>query len=380
MLKYIKYFFIVSLFLPLSVFALTTFITTQGGTGTTSPSGILYGDNNATQHLNTVSMGSGLTFSGGTLSSTAANFSYPFPNNATSTTLIFNGGFLSTASTTFSNLGTGEVGSNNGKLYVYATTTPGTVTSITGGLGLLGGTITTSGTLQLASYVATSTAETDGQLAYWTTTAGTPAKLSTVATSSASCTGVAACSAFTVVGGVSPAINVPFSFTPSAAGNSTSTTLILTNGVIANASSTMSSTLAVNGIASLTGGFISIASSTINTTVFDISPSTVIQHSYPSLSIATSTVSSTTYLFYAPAVPKQTWVSSTCSFQAGQIVTVQFFNGANPLDFIMATGTSLVRTTFTTNNIFSSGSIMGMKASSSAPYIGGCTLDRILNQ
>lgn len=50
--------------------AVSTFIIQQGGTGTTSPSGILYGDNGATSHLNTVSIGSNLTFSGGTLSAT----------------------------------------------------------------------------------------------------------------------------------------------------------------------------------------------------------------------------------------------------------------------------------------------------------------------
>lgn len=50
--------------------ALSTYITNQGGTGTSSPSGILYGDNNATDHLNTVTIGTNLTFSGGTLSAT----------------------------------------------------------------------------------------------------------------------------------------------------------------------------------------------------------------------------------------------------------------------------------------------------------------------
>lgn len=50
--------------------ATSTFITQQGGTGTSSPSGILYGDNGATSHLNTTKIGSGLTFSGGTLSAT----------------------------------------------------------------------------------------------------------------------------------------------------------------------------------------------------------------------------------------------------------------------------------------------------------------------
>lgn len=50
--------------------ATSVFSTFQGGTGTSSPSGILYGDNNATNHLNTVSVGTGLSFSGGILSNT----------------------------------------------------------------------------------------------------------------------------------------------------------------------------------------------------------------------------------------------------------------------------------------------------------------------
>lgn len=47
--------------------------TTQGGTGSTTPSGILYGDNGSTLHLNTVKIGSNLTFSGGTLSATGGS-------------------------------------------------------------------------------------------------------------------------------------------------------------------------------------------------------------------------------------------------------------------------------------------------------------------
>ena len=54
----------------------------------------------------------------------------------------------------------------------------GTVTSITAGLGLNGGAITTSGTINLKSYIATSSAETANQIPVWTTTNGTPATLS----------------------------------------------------------------------------------------------------------------------------------------------------------------------------------------------------------
>lgn len=75
----------------------------------------------------------------------------------------------------------------------------GTVTQIIAGLGLNGGTITTTGTVSLISYIATSTGETQGNLAYWTTTNGTPAKLSTVATSTASCTGGVSCTSFSVI-------------------------------------------------------------------------------------------------------------------------------------------------------------------------------------
>lgn len=53
--------------------AVSVFITGQGGTGTTTPSGILSGDNGATTHLNTVRIGSNLTYSGGTLSATGGS-------------------------------------------------------------------------------------------------------------------------------------------------------------------------------------------------------------------------------------------------------------------------------------------------------------------
>src|SRR3990167_8374446 len=49
---------------------LAVYQTVQGGTGTSSPSGILYGD--SSNPLKTVTIGSNLTFSGGTLSSTAS--------------------------------------------------------------------------------------------------------------------------------------------------------------------------------------------------------------------------------------------------------------------------------------------------------------------
>ncbi len=60
----------------------------------------------------------------------------------------------------------------------------GTVTSIIAGIGLTGGTITAAGTVALASYFSTTSAETRGQMPYWTSTAGTPATFGTVSTTS----------------------------------------------------------------------------------------------------------------------------------------------------------------------------------------------------
>lgn len=78
-----------TLFLLLVVFgrfaiAATTLPTNLGGTGLTSPSGILYGDGTATCNTNnpstctlkTVTVGTGLTFTGGTLSSTGGGSTF----------------------------------------------------------------------------------------------------------------------------------------------------------------------------------------------------------------------------------------------------------------------------------------------------------------
>lgn len=89
---------------------------TQGGTGTTSPSGILYGDNGATLRLKTLTIGTGCTLVGSTLSCTGST--YPFPNqlgggNATSSLTGFSGGIISTASSTIGNGTQGLIVSGN---------------------------------------------------------------------------------------------------------------------------------------------------------------------------------------------------------------------------------------------------------------------------
>lgn len=146
----------------------TVCLTFNGCTGTSTPSGIMYGDNGATNHLNTVTVGTGLTFSGGTLSTslsgasvisyTAAtgvittqpgNFAgsgtYNFPNNlgvGSSTpwaTLSVNpvAGGASNEFAVGSSTATAFLITNNGNTGV-GTTSPGTLFSIgnTGGINL----------------------------------------------------------------------------------------------------------------------------------------------------------------------------------------------------------------------------------------------------
>lgn len=74
------------------VYGLSVSKVIQGGTGTSTPSGILYGDNGATDHLNTVTIGSGCTFVGGTLSC-------PGSGSSTGQSWEVAGGFLSPTTT-----------------------------------------------------------------------------------------------------------------------------------------------------------------------------------------------------------------------------------------------------------------------------------------
>lgn len=55
-----------ALLIPAAFALAVASVTVLGGTGTSSPSGILYGDNGATSHLNTVKIGANCTFTGGT--------------------------------------------------------------------------------------------------------------------------------------------------------------------------------------------------------------------------------------------------------------------------------------------------------------------------
>lgn len=84
------------------------FNTQQGGTGTSSPSGILIGDNGATQHLSTLTIGTNLSLVGTTLSATGggSGSAYPFTpttnynaaTGATTTPVWFQQGFQASTS------------------------------------------------------------------------------------------------------------------------------------------------------------------------------------------------------------------------------------------------------------------------------------------
>jgi hypothetical protein len=68
MKRLITFIFGIAFLLPaLPALALSTFQVVQGGTGTSSPSGILYGDNGASTALKTVTIGANCTFIAGTL-------------------------------------------------------------------------------------------------------------------------------------------------------------------------------------------------------------------------------------------------------------------------------------------------------------------------
>lgn len=200
-----------------------------------------------------------------------------------------NGAWTGAATTTLTNTSpittTFNAGTNQWTVAcATCNTSSASVTSITGGTGLNGGTITSAGTLALKSYLSTSTAETAGQLAVWGTTSGTPASMYSVATSTET-RSAAFSSTGTVgnnVGGTSGTLSSVID--PSFTWYATSTTFVGTTTVLLNIKTSIAATInngtceARNG---LNGTFINVqlgygtastsmmvASSTVNTNTF----------------------------------------------------------------------------------------------------------------
>ena len=164
----------------------------------------------------------------------------------------------------------------------------GTVTSVAGGSGLNGGTITAAGTLSLISYLATSTAETGGQVAIWGSTSGWPAKLYSVATST-------------------PSLGSAFSF---------------------------SGTL---------GSFVGGTSGTLSSIQ---TPS----FSFPAGAQVATTTTATTTVALGPAFFAETWNAVACWSGAGN-VPYNFTDGTNDMNVLQAT-TTVSRFTLSSNNSF----------------------------
>lgn len=129
--------------------AVSVFITSQGGTGTTTPSGILSGDNGATTHLNTVIIGTGLTYSGNTLS---ANGSGTVTSVTATYPIISSGGTTPNISTAFGTT-TPNVFSAPQTFNAGATTTSLSIGSLSGFLKASAGVVSTS-LINLASDVS----------------------------------------------------------------------------------------------------------------------------------------------------------------------------------------------------------------------------------
>lgn len=242
--------------------ALTVF---QGGTGSTSPSGIVYGDNGTTPRLSTVKIGTGLTFSAGTLSATGGT--------GASTTLLGDTNTFS-GSNTFSNTITGSITGNAGTATKLLTTRAingvnfdgsAAITIFAASSTLLANNNTFSGTNIFSSAPIfsslTGVLKGNGASALTVAANGTDFTLITANTCSAgnhvsaiTAAGAITCSADTGSGS-------PFPFTAttfgSSAANATSTLIGFTQGIYALASSTIGDSnrqggLTVNGGATTT--------------------------------------------------------------------------------------------------------------------------------
>lgn len=188
--------------------AFSTFAPSQGGTGTTTPTGILYGTGAANQaQLQTVVPGANCTFAAGVFNCTGGGGSGS-GTVATSTPLVSGQVDFSTGVSTIGNDSTFLFDTATKKLTAtFASTTAISAASIcfTGDICRQTWPTGSSGT----GSVSTSSLETAGFLAYWNTTAGYPAKLDKVGTTSLTASGVVSLSnPVSVIGPSASAITI----------------------------------------------------------------------------------------------------------------------------------------------------------------------------
>ena len=178
--------------------------TVQGGTGSTSPSGLLYGDGSL--HLKTASPGANCTFSGGVFNCTSSGSS----------------GLSTTTPLSDSNLLTYSA-AGSGKAYGTATSTLTAGTGLTGSFVQIGSTGTVALTVPVivANGGTGSTTLASGQILYGSGTNS----VGSVATTTVSCTGNASCTPFTIIGTTPISINAA-----GGAGSGLATTTPLSGG------------------------------------------------------------------------------------------------------------------------------------------------------
>ena len=331
----------------LFVQAASVFQTIQGGTGTSSPSGILYGSGSASP-LKTVSIGSNLTFSGGTLSATDTSFSTTSASYFSSLGLAFSTTSMNYWESTQSRWATTSANYHAAVGLSFSTTssnfwasaglafsttstdywkTQNTFEALTAGDGLtrtsddfdcdtasgtVFGCITAANWTTFNMKVATSAAETRGQLAYWGTTAGSPATLNSGAPSS-----VAVGSAFSYSG---------------------------TLGALVGGS----------------GGTLSSVQT-------------------PAFTFATTTAwGGTTTIPLGPAYYAETWNNVKCFTDAGTL-WVAFDDGTNVMNYFQAS-TTVGTVTLSTNNSFTASEKRYVKIGNpaSSPTTISCTVNKTI--